>query len=172
MPIGGLIIGLGLIYHLSIFNFIAYIGWVPARIVFTTALMAIFVAVPVVFGRYRHAIAIDFGIMAAMVLSSNSTYFLAIPLILTAVVFFKKDGIISAVYYGIITSPLMIVIYFQHIITIPRSEWWNPPSSSPPLFLSLSPLYHQLQQSMPDFSLYKASNLVYQVTSSSQLSLT
>lgn len=162
MPIGCTIIGLGLLYHLSFLNFIAYIGYVPLRIGFVGALLGVLIIVPVVFCRYRHAIAINLGILAAMALFFNSYYFLAIPLILTAVVFFKKEGTLAAVYYALISSPLLIYSYYQTIITIPQSDFWN--YVSPPIFVPVNSVYTQIQSTMPDFRLYTANIVVTQIT--------
>ncbi len=181
MPVGSVIIGLGLLYHLSIYsadtpaqsiNFIALIGDLQYRVAFAAVLMGLFVALPIIFYRYRHVIAIDFGIMAAMSLASNSTYFLAIPLILTPIVFYKKDAVVAAVYYGLISVPLMIVEYFKFFIAqTPDSvtEWWKLPGSSPPLFEPLTKTFSILSSSMGSFRLFNANQLtntiMYQFTS-------
>jgi len=173
MPVGSVIIGISLIYQLSInnpnnippyvVNFIALIGDVPYRVVFAAVLMGLFVALPIIFYRYRHAIAIDFGIMAAMSLASNSTYFLAIPLILTPIVFYKKDAVVAAVYYGLISVPLMIVQYFKYYIltnTGTTVEWWKLPGSSPPLFVPLTKTFNNMySSSIGSFRLYNANSL-------------
>ena len=179
MPVGSAIIGIGLLYHLSIntpdtpaqtINFIALIGDVTYRYVFAAVLMGLFVALPIIFYRYRHAIAIDFGIMAAMSLASNSTYFLAIPLILTPIVFYKKDAIVAAVYYGLISVPLMIVQYFKYYIltnTGTTVEWWKLPGSSPPLFEPLTKTFDLLRNiNMGSFRLFNADNLTTTIINS------
>ena len=175
MPVGSIIIGIGLLYHLSVFNaddpvnsinFIALIGEPVYRFAFAGVLMGLFVALPIIFYRYRHAIAIDFGILAAMSLASNQTYFLAIPLILTAVVFYKKDAVVAAVYYGLITIPLMIVEYFKfYIAQTTAVEWWNAPGSAPPLFEPLTKTFKLLQSTtMGSFRLFNANQLTDTIT--------
>jgi len=134
MPVGTALIGFGLIYHLSELNFIALIGEVPNRIVFTVVWMALFIIPPIVFHRQKHAIAIDIGIISAMLLFFEPVYFLAIPLILACAVFFKKSAAMSIIYYAILSVPLQIVQYFRYILTIPQQEWWLAPGSSPPSF--------------------------------------
>jgi hypothetical protein len=179
MPVGSVIIGIGLLYHLSIntpdtpaqtINFIALIGDVTYRYVFAAVLMGLFVALPIIFYRYRHAIAINFGIMAAMSLASNSTYFLAIPLILTPVVFYKKDAVVAAVYYGLISVPLLIVEYFKfYIAQTPATviEWWKLAGSSPPLFEPLTKTFNLLQNiNMGSFRLFNADNLTTTIINS------
>ena len=170
MPVGSVIIGVGMLYHLSLdsVNFIALIGDVSYRIVFVAILMGLFVALPIVFYRYRHAIVIDFGIMAAMSLASNSTYFLAIPLILTSAVFYKRDAVLAAVYYGLITAPLMIVEYFNNFISqTPASviEWWKLPGSAPPLFEPLTNTFKTFSTTdMGSFRLFNADQLTTTIT--------
>jgi len=165
MPVGSVIIGIGLIYHLSLLNFIAYIGFVPYRYIFVIVFMAVFVALPIFFYRYRHAIAINLGIISAMVLFFNPTYFLAVPLILTSAVFFKKNAALSAAYYVLISSPLLIIEYFNHIVTITRSpDWWLAPGASPPIFTSLNSVYTGIQSSMPQFRLFEAQKFVDNIT--------
>jgi hypothetical protein len=175
MPVGSIIIGIGLLYHLSVFNaddpvnsinFIALIGEPVYRFAFAGVLMGLFVALPIIFYRYRHAIAIDFGILAAMSLASNQTYFLAIPLILTAVVFYKKDAVVAAVYYGLITIPLMIVEYFKfYIAQTTAVEWWKAPGSAPPLFEPLTKTFNLLQSTtMGSFRLFNANQLTDTIT--------
>ena len=173
MPVGSVIIGISLLYQLSIdntsitppyvVNFIAEIGDPIFRYVFAGVLMGLLVALPLVFYRYRHVIAIDFGIMAAMSLASNSTYFLAIPLILTPIVFYKKDAVLAAVYYGVISTPLMIVEYFKHYIltnTGTTVDWWTLPRSSPPLFGPLTNTFNDMyNNSIGSFRLYNANSL-------------
>ena len=173
MPVGSILIGLGMLYHLSMHtttldvNFIALLGDVPYRIVFTAVFIGLFVALPVVFYRYRHAIVIDLGIIAAMSLAYNQTYFLAIPLILTAAVFYKKDAVLAAMYYALISTPLMIMQYYYFYISTKTGttvEWWNLKGSAPPLFGPLTETFKLLQTSMGSFRLYNASNLTDLIT--------
>lgn len=163
MPVGSVIIGIGMLYHLSLpsVNFIALIGDLQYRVAFVAIFIGLFVALPLIFYRYRHAIAIDFGILAAVSLSSNSTYFLAIPLILTPIVFYKKDAIIAAVYYVLISLPLMIMEYFNYFIAkTTATEWWILKGSSPPLFEPLTNTFNALRTAdMGSFRLFNANEL-------------
>ncbi len=166
MPVGSIIIGLGMLYQLSLVNFIALLGDVPYRIAFTAVFMGLFVTLPIVFYRYRHAIIMDFGIMAAMVLSNNSTTFLAIPLILTMAVFYRRDSVLAAVYYALISTPLMIMEYFTYFIAkTPANvtEWWKLPGSAPPLFEPLTNTFRGLTASMGSFRLFNASELTTKI---------
>ena len=90
MPIGGAVIGLGLMYHLAELYFISFLGDMRIRIAVVVVWMALFVVLPIIFHRYKSALAIDLGILAVTMLFFTSTYFLAIPLILASAVFFKK----------------------------------------------------------------------------------
>ena len=83
MPIGGLTIGLGLMYNLAEMNFIAMLGSTLMRQAFVFVLLFLFTALPVVFHSRRAVVSINLGIIAAIVLFFGQTYFLAIPLIFT-----------------------------------------------------------------------------------------
>lgn len=118
MPVGGAIIGLGLMYHLAELYFFSFLGDTPVRIAVLVVWMALFVALPIVFHRYKSALAIDFGILAVTVLFSTSTYFLAIPLILASAVFFKKHVGLTIVYYVLLSVPLQILQYFTYTVAV------------------------------------------------------
>ena len=54
-----------------------------------------------------------------------------LPLLLTVAILFKRTQSGLAVsYYVLISVPLMIMQYFQHILTIARVDFWNDPSAS------------------------------------------
>jgi hypothetical protein len=164
MPIGGVILGLGLIFHLSELYFISFLGDTPVRIIFVVVWMALFIVLPALFNNYRSALAVDFGILAVMALFFESTLFLAIPLILASAVFFKKYVALTLVYYALLSVPLQIVQYYQYIVLlIERSDWWVAPGSAPPLFVSLSLISQNLTSSMAQFRLYDSSKVVYDI---------
>ena len=167
MPIGGLVIGFGLLYHLSLppLYFISYLGAERTRIIFAGVWMALFVVLPVIFHRFKSALAIDFGILAVTTLFFSSTYFLAIPLILASAVYFKKYVGLTVIYYVLISIPLQIIQYFEYTVKpIVQSAWWNVPGSSPPLFTNLSQIAPSLTTSMGQFRLYDTSQVVYAIT--------
>ena len=168
MPIGGAVIGLGLLYNLAQLNFIAYLGSEATRVALVVTYLALFIGLPIVFGafdRYKSALAIDFGVLAVAALSSNATYFLAIPLLFASAVYFKRDVALSVVYYALIALPLQVVQYFQYTVTpIVQTDWWNAPGSSPPLFISLSQIFGSLGSSMTQFRLYDASQVFSSIT--------
>jgi hypothetical protein len=171
MSIGALIIGLGLVYQLSRMNFIASLGLAPEiRVLTIFVLLFVFVALPFLFHRYEDAIAIDLGIIAATLLFFAQTYYLAAPLIFTAAVLFKKTRIgLTLSYYILISVPLEIVQYFEYILQIKQVDWWVTPGSSPPIFVPLTGVFKNLQESMLQFRLYETSKvldvIVGQITS-------
>jgi hypothetical protein len=140
--------------------FIAFLGDTTVRVAFVAVWMALFVIVPLISRRYRSALAIDFGILAVMVLFSAPAYFLAIPIILASAVYFKKYVTFTVIYYVLISVPLQIYQYYQYtVLPIIRTEWWLEPGSSPPLFVSLSSIGKDLTTSMGQFRLYDLSNV-------------
>jgi hypothetical protein len=164
MPIGGGIIGLGLIFHLSELYFFSFLGEMRIRIAIVVIWMALFIILPIIFNRYKSALAIDFGLLAFTMLFSNSTYFLAIPLILVSAVFFKRHASLSMIYYVLLSVPLQIVQYFEYTVAnIVRPDWWLEPGSSPPIFVSLSPIFTDLNSAMSQFRLYDTSKVIYDI---------
>jgi len=165
MPIGGAVIGLGLMYHLAELYFISFLGEIQVRIAVIVVWMTLFIVLPIVFHRYKSALAIDLGILAVTSLFSTSTYFLAIPLILASAVFFKKQVGLTIVYYVLLSVPLQIVQYFNYTVAkIARPDWWLAPGSSPPVFVPLNQILADLGSSMSQFRLYDASQAVYAIT--------
>jgi hypothetical protein len=165
MPIGGAVIGLGLMYHLAELYFISFLGGIQVRIAVIVVWMTLFVVLPIIFHRYKSALAIDLGILAVTTLFSTSTYFLAIPLILASAVFFKKYVSLTIVYYVLLSVPLQIVQYFKYTVAlIVRPDWWLEPGSSPPVFVPLNQILADLGSSMSQFRLYDASQAVYAIT--------
>ena len=124
-------------------------------------MLFLFVALPLFFKRYKQAIAINLGIIAAILLFFSQTYYLAIPLILVSVVLFKKSSILTVIYYALISVPMTMMQYLQYILQIPQVEWWLEPGSSPPIYISLSAIFKELQQSLLQFRLYDTSKFVY-----------
>ena len=163
MPVGSALVGVGLIYHLAELNFISMLGVPAVRVGVIIALMAIFIILPFRFHRYKSAIAINLGIISAMLLFFEPTYFLAIPLILTSAVFFKKSSGFTIIYYAIISVPLQILQYFKFIVQIARPDWWVESGSSPPVYVPLNVIFEDLQSSMAQFRLFDTSKVVYTI---------
>ncbi len=164
MPIGSLLIGFGLMYHLSELNFIVMLGepWVRALVI--VVWLFLFVALPFRFHRYKNTIAIDMGIIAALLLFFSPTYYLGIPLMLTTAVLFKKSSGLAVSYYVLISVPLQIMQYFNYILQITRVDWWVEPGASPPVYVPLTSIFKDLQESMTQFRLYDTSKVVYTIT--------
>ena len=164
MPIGGVIIGLGLMYHLAQLYFISFLGDIQVRVAFIVIWMVLFVVPPALFNRYKSALAIDFGILAVAALFVGPLYFLAIPLLLASAVFFKKYVSLSIIYFVLLSVPLQIMQYFQYtVLPIVRSDWWVEPGSAPPLFVPLTSIGKDLASSMSQFRLYDLSKVVYDI---------
>ena len=170
MPIGGLSIGLGLMYNLAEMNFIAMLGSTLMRQAFVFVLLFLFTALPVVFHSRRAVVSINLGIIAAIVLFFGQTYFLAIPLIFTAVVLFKKLSFLTVVYYVLISVPFQIMQYLNLVMPIERWDWWIEPGTSPPIYVPLTNIFANVQESMLQFRLYDTSKVVYAI--SDQFTLT
>jgi hypothetical protein len=161
MPIGGVIIGLGLMYQLSLLSFISFLGDFQVRVAFLVVWMALFVVAPAIFNRYKSALAVDFGILAVASLFVGPIYFMAIPLILASAVFFKKYVSLTVIYYVLLSVPLQIMQYYQYtVLPIVRSDWWLEPGSSPPLLVPLTSIGRDLTATMTQFRLYDLSNVL------------
>ena len=161
MPIGGLTIGLGLMYNLSKMNFISMLGSTEMRGAFVFVLLFLFTALPVIFHSRRAVISINLGIIAAILLFFSQTYFLAIPLIFTAVVLFKKISFLTVLYYVFISVPLQIMQYLNLVMPIERWDWWIEPGTSPPIYVPLTEIFTAVQESMLQFRLYDTSKIVF-----------
>lgn len=168
LPVGGALIGLGLIYNMSKVNFIAVLGDQFVREAVIIALLAVLVTLPIIFRHHKSAMAINFGIIAAVLLFYGQAYFLAIPLIFASIVIFKKLSVLTAVYYGLISTPLFMMQYLSYIIDAAQiqSDWWVLPGSSPPIFAPLSEIFRTtiVQDSMVQFRLFDTSQVVYAIT--------
>ena len=155
MPIGGLTVGLGLMYNLAQMNFISMLGLPEMRAAFVFVLLFVFTAFPVIFHSRRAVISINLGIIAAILLFFSQTYFLAIPLIFTAVALFKRISFLTVVYYTFISVPLQIMQYLNLVLPIERWDWWIEPGTSPPIYVPLTEIFTKVQESMLQFRLYK-----------------
>ncbi len=164
MPIGGAIIGIGLLFHLAQLRFISFLGDTTIRVVFIAIWLSLFIILPLISNRYKSALAIDFGILAVTMLFFAPTYFLAIPLILASAVYFKKNVVLSIIYYVLISVPLQILQYYNDVVTqIVRTDWWVAAGSSPPLLVSLSSISKSLNLSGTQVRLFDISNVFYEI---------
>ncbi len=164
MPVGGAIIGIGLLFHLAQLRFISFLGDTTIRVAFIAIWLTLFIVLPLISNRYKSALAIDFGILAVTMLFFAPTYFLAIPLILASAVYFKKNVVLSIVYYVLISVPLQILQYYNDVVTqIARTDWWVAAGSSPPLLVSLSSISKSLNLSGTQVRLFDISNVFYEI---------
>ena len=164
MPIGGLIIGLGLMYNLAKMDFISMLGAPETRGAVVFIFLLLFTVLPVIFRSRKAVISINLGLIAAISLFFSQTYFLAIPLIFTAVVLFKKAAALTAVYYLLISVPLQVMQYLNLILPIENWEWWIEPGTSPPVYVPLTEIFASVQESMLQFRLYDTSLVVNSIS--------
>jgi hypothetical protein len=164
MPVGTALIGFGLMYHLAAARFISSLGEPIVRGAVVFIILFLFAFLPFRFHRYKAAIAVNMGIIAAILLFFSQTYFLAIPLILTSVVLFKRNSVLTVLYYVLISVPLEIMQYFQYISQTTRVDWWVEAGSSPPIYVPMTQILNDLQVSMTQFRLYDTSQVVYEIT--------
>ncbi len=164
MPIGGVIIGFGLMYHLADLYFISFLGDTSVRVAFVVVWLALFIILPITSNRYKSALAIDFGILSVTMLFFEPLYFLAIPLILASAVYFKKYVSFTVIYYVLLSVPLQIMQYYQYtVLPILRSDWWVTPGSSPPLLIPLTSIGKDISGAVTQFRLYDMSKVVYDI---------
>jgi hypothetical protein len=165
MPIGCGVIGLGLVYQLSVMNFISMASYdSTVRAVIIVVWLVLFIVPPIVFHRQKAALAINLGLLAAMLLFFNQTYFLAIPLILTSAVLFKKNWGLTVLYTVLIFVPLLLMQYVNTILQIVRTDWWLDPAAVPTVYGPLTGIFKNVQTSMVQFRLYDTNKIVTTIT--------
>lgn len=166
MPIGCGVIGLGLIYQLSAMNFISMASFDPlVRAGFIIVWLIMFIVPPIIFHRQKAALAIDLGIIAAVVMFFDSMYFLAVPLVLTAAVLFKKKAALTVAYTALIFVPLLLMQYLQTILKVVRTDWWLDKTAVPAVYTPLSGVFKTIQNStMAQFRLYDTNKIVTAIT--------
>lgn len=162
MSIGSLLVGLGLIYHLSRTNIISQMSMVPlVRVLVIIILLFPFIALPFLFHRYEDVIAINLGIIAAMLLFFSQTYYFAIPLILIAAVLYKKTKLgLTVSYYVLISVPLQIMQYLKYVLSLSNIYWWEDPAADPFLYVPLPDVLKDMQASMAQIRLIEATKVV------------
>jgi len=139
MITGSLLISLGLVYHLSRIGFFQIFQGPIVKVLILTFLIAPFVVCPAVISNNLHIIAIDMGIIAVALLFFESSFYLAIPLILVFATIYKGRGIaFTFIYYAFISIPLQVI---QYLKTFQEGVF-------PPLYTPLSLIYHDIQGSL------------------------
>ncbi len=139
MITGSLLISLGLVYHLSRIGFFQIFQGPIVKIIILSFLIAPFVICPAIISNNLHIIAIDMGIIAVALLFFDSTFYLAIPLILVFATVYKGRGIaFTFIYYAFISIPLQVI---QYLKTFQDGVF-------PPLYTPLSLIYSDIQGSL------------------------
>ena len=165
MPVGCGVIGLGLIYQLSVLNFVSEASDDPlVRGAILFVWLFLFIVPPIIFHRQKAALAIDLGLIAAMVFFFDQTYFLAVPLILTSAVLYKKYSALSVLYTGLVFVPLLLMQYLKTILQITRTDWWLDPTAVPAVYAPLTGIFKDVQTSMVQFRLYDTNKIVTTIT--------
>ena len=164
MPIGCLAICLGFLYNLAEMDFISSLGSPDIREIVVFAFLFMFVGLPIIFHSRKAAISINLGIIAAISLFSGQTYFLAIPLIVTAIFIFKKSSILAVVYYALISVPFQVLQYLKIVNPIVGQEWWLQAGTSPPVYVPLTGVFADVQNAMLQFRLYDTSLVIDSIT--------
>jgi hypothetical protein len=166
MTMGCLLIGLALVYHMSRINIISQYSTMPlVRITAIVAIPAVFFILPVIFHRYEDAIAIDLGIIAATLLFFGETYYFAIPLILVAATLYKKTKLgLTVTYYILISLPLQIMEYLNHVLNLSNPGWWEDPAADPFLYFPVQWVFESMQESMTQFRILEANIVLETIT--------
>jgi len=141
---GSLIISMGLFYHLSRIGFFQLIDEPITSTVLKALLVAPFIICPILIHKNLQIIAMDMGIVAVSLLFFDSTFYLAIPLILVFATIYKERGIAyTFIYYASISLPLQIMQYMKTYSL----------GVLPPLYTPLDAIYEDIQKSLSSISL-------------------
>jgi len=141
---GSVVIGVGLLYHLSRIGFFVLFPS-PLFRVFVMAMMILpFLIVPPMIADNLTVIAMDIGIVAVSLLFFRPTFYLAIPFILVFATIYKNKGVlVTFLYYAFISLPLQVMQYLKtYQVGVP-----------PSLYTPLDIIYKDIQRSMSKVSL-------------------
>jgi hypothetical protein len=172
MSMGCLVIGLAVVYHMSRTNIVSQISPIPfVRLIVIVAIPAVFFILPVIFHRYEDAIAINLGIIAAILLFFGETYYFAIPLILVVATLYKKTKLgLTVTYYAIISLPLQIMQYLDYVLNLSNPQWWEDPAADPFLYVPVQAVFKSMQESMTQFRILEANKVLETITGQIQFS--
>jgi hypothetical protein len=135
------------------------------------AIPAVFFILPVIFHRYEDAIAINLGIIAAILLFFGETYYFAIPLILVVATLYKKTKLgLTVTYYAIISLPLQIMQYLDYVLNLSNPQWWEDPAADPFLYVPVQAVFKSMQESMTQFRILEANKVLETITGQIQFS--
>lgn len=136
-----------------------------ARTFVIVIIPVLFFLLPAIFYRYEDAIAINLGIIAAILLFFGETYFFAIPLILVAATLYKKTKLgLTVTYYVLISLPLQIMQYLNFVLTLSNNEWWEDPAADPFLYVPVQTVFKSMQESMTQFRILEANKVLETIT--------
>jgi len=166
MTMGCLVIGLALVYYMSRINLISQMTPIPLVRTFVIIIIPVlFLLLPAIFHRYEDAIAINLGIIAATLLFFNETYYFAIPLILVVATLYKKTKLgLTVTYYILISLPLQIMEYLNHVFTLANPRWWEDPAADPFLYVPVQGIFKNMQESMTQFRILEANKILETIT--------
>jgi hypothetical protein len=166
MTMGCLVIGLAVVYHMSKTNIVSQMCPMPlVRLAVIVVIPAVFFILPAIFHRYEDAIAINLGIIAAILLFFGETYYFAIPLILVAAALYKKTKLgLTMIYYILISLPLQIMQYLNHVFTLANPRWWEDPAADPFLYVPVQEVFKSMQESMTQFRILEANKVLETIT--------
>lgn len=148
---GSMVIGFGLFYHLARIGFFQLFPNLLVRVSVMAVLILPFLVVPAMLADNLAVIAMDMGIISVCMLFFNSTFYLAVPLILIYATIYRKRGIlITLSYYIFISIPLQVMQYLKTFeLGIP-----------PPLYSPLDIIYKDIQESMSRVSFTEIKNVL------------
>lgn len=166
MSLGCLAVGLGLVYQMSRIDLISQISPVPLyRMLLIIIIPALFFVLPIIFYRFEDAIAISLGIIAATLLLFTSFYYFAVPLILVVAVLYKKTKLgLTITYYILISLPLQIMQYLEHILSLSNPGWWEDPKIAPFIYVPAEEVRVGMLESMFQFRILEV-NKVFETIS-------
>jgi len=173
MTMGCLVIGLALVYYMSRINLISQMTPIPLVRTFVIIIIPVlFLLLPAIFHRYEDAIAINLGIIAATLLFFNETYYFAIPLILVVATLYKKTKLgLTVTYYILISLPLQIMEYLNHVFTLANPRWWEDPAADPFLYVPVQGIFKSMQESMTQFRILEANKILETITGQIEFSV-
>ncbi|MHA1552412.1 MAG: hypothetical protein ACTSQC_10770, partial [Candidatus Heimdallarchaeaceae archaeon] len=162
MALGSLVVGLGLVYQMSRIDLISQISPVPLyRTFIIIVIPALFFIFPIIFYRFEDSIAISLGIIAATLLLFVDVYYFAIPLILVVAVLYKKTKLgLTVTYYLLISLPLQIMQYLDHVLGLTNTGWWEDPAFAPFIYVPAEDVLRGMQESMFQFRILEANKVL------------
>jgi len=155
MTLGSLLIGLGLVYHLSRIGFFNLFHGSLVKVLVLSVFIAPFALCPAMVVTNLHVIALDIGMVAACLLFFESTFYLAVPLIIVFATIYRGRGIVfSFIYYICISVPLQVIQYLKTFQV----------GVLPPIYTPLNLVYRDIQGSLAVFNLQELAKVWRSIT--------